>query len=332
MPLKLNPVVRKFIKVGLPLFVGVIILYFLYKGTDFKELWLNIKDVHWGILLFSLIFGLLGNVIRGFRWELLINPLGYAPKKLNLVYAVLGNYAVNFVLPRAGEIWRCGAISKEEKIPFTKLIGTLIIDRLFDSIMVLLFLLVTFLSNAALFYKNSDSFNFPTFLLSPYFYLSCIGSVLAIVLVLVLFKENKIIGKVWQFLDGIWKDMKTVWRMKRKTRFLCYTLGIWISYFFYFYVTFFAFGFTAELGVAAGLFVFTLSSISMVIPTNGGVGPWQAAVVLGLGVFLVSKEQAMAFATAVFTIQSIWVILCGLFGFVALSLKPKSTTTTTTTY
>ena len=321
MPVKLNSIIKKIIKIGFPLVLGIVILYFLYKDTDFNELWLNIKDANWFILVFSLIFGLSGNVIRGLRWELLINPLGYSPKKSSLIYAVLGNYAVNFVLPRAGEIWRCGIVSKEEKIPFTKLIGTLIIDRLFDTIMVMFCLLLAFLSNAALFYKNSDSFNLPEFLLSPLLYIVCVSIVVALVLVLIFLKENMIVKKTRTLLGGIWSDMKTVWNMKRKTRFLFYTFGIWVSYFLYFYITFFAFGFTAELGIAAGLFVFTLSSISMGIPSNGGLGPWQATVVLGLCALMVSREEATAFATAVFAIQSIWVVLCGLFGFLALSLK-----------
>lgn len=323
MPAKLNPVIGKILKIMLPLVLGIVILYFLYRDTDFNELWLNIKDARWGVLLFSLIFGLSGNVIRGLRWELLIRPLGYFPRKSKLIYAVLGNYAVNFALPRAGEIWRCGVVSKSENIPFTKLIGTLIIDRMFDTIMVLLFLLVTFLSNAALFYKNSEQFNLPEFLLSPLFYILCIGAMALAIFALCFFKENFIVKKIRSFLGGIWKDMKMVWRMKQKTRFLVYTFGIWISYFFYFYVTFYAFDFTSHLGLAAGLFVFTLSSISMAIPSNGGLGPWQAAVVLGLCTFMVDANQAKAFATAVFAFQSIWVVICGLFGIFALSVSPK---------
>lgn len=324
MPVNLNTAFGKFVKLVLPLLLGIIILYFLYRGTDFDELWINIKDANWFILLFSLVFGLLGNVIRGLRWELLIRPVGYRPHKLNLVYAVLGNYAVNFALPRAGEIWRCGVVSKYEKIPFTKLIGTLIIDRMFDTIMVALFLLVTFLSNAALFYKNSEQFNFPEFLYSPTFYLLCIAIVAATVLLFYLFRRSSFVGKIVSLLKVVWEDMKTVWKMKQKTRFLLYTLGIWCSYFLYFYITFFAFDFTSHLGIAAGLFVFTLGSISMAVPSNGGLGPWQAAVVLGLCAFMVDPNQAKAFATAVFAFQSIWVVICGLFGIFALSVRNKN--------
>lgn len=313
------------LRVTVPLVLGVIILYFLYKDTDFKNLWQIIKDANWAILSFSLIFGLLGNVIRGLRWELLIKPLGYYPKKSNLIYAVLGNYAVNFALPRAGEIWRCGVISKQEKIPFKKLIGTLIIDRVFDTLMVALILLLAFICNVTVFIKKSSDFAIPSFLTSVWFYVSIVVSIAVIAIIFIFFKENKIVKKVREFLLSIWNDMKTVKKMKEKKRFIFYTVSIWASYFLYFYVTFYAFGFTSELGIAAGLFTFAISSVSMAIPSNGGLGPWQASVVFSLVAFSVSSAHAIAFATAVFTFQSIWVVLCGLFGIGALSFKkPKN--------
>lgn len=324
MSVNLHLYISRFIKIILPLILGVVILYFLYKGTDFQDLWLNVKDAKWSVLLFSLLFGLTGNVIRGLRWELLINPLGYYPKRSRLIYAVLGNYAVNFALPRAGEIWRCGVIAKSDQVPFPKLIGTLIIDRLFDTLMVLLILLLTFFLNAAFFYQNSDQFNLPGFLFSPYLYLGLVLSSVAFALVFVFLKHHPIVRKISAFFATIWADMKKVWSMKKKKRFIVYTLGIWVSYFFYFYTTFFAFDFTKDLGVAAGLFVFTLSSISMGIPSNGGLGPWQASVVLGLCAFAVGIDMAKVFATAVFAIQSIWVVVCGLFGIFALMLDKKT--------
>ncbi|NDW11017.1 lysylphosphatidylglycerol synthase transmembrane domain-containing protein [Dysgonomonas sp. 520] len=314
---------NSFIKIFVPLGLGIVILYFLYRDTNFVDLWRIIKNANWAILTFSLIFGLLGNVIRGLRWRLIIDPLGYHPRKSSLVYAVLGNYAVNFALPRAGEIWRCGVISKEEKIPFKKLIGTLIIDRVFDTLMVALILLLAFVCNATVFLRKSSEFNIPPFLTSVWFYVAVAASLVVVIAIFAIFKENKIVKKVREFLLSIWNDMKTVKTMKEKKRFLIYTVSIWIAYFLYFFVTFYAFDFTSHLGIAAGLFVFALSSVSMAIPSNGGLGPWQAAVVFALMAFAIQSEQAIAFATAVFTFQSIWVVLCGLFGIAALSFNKE---------
>jgi uncharacterized protein (TIRG00374 family) len=321
----------KLLKVFIPLVAGVIILYFLYRKTDFGALWHYIKEANWWILSFSLIFGLMGNVFRGIRWNLLIRPLGYQPKASRLVYAVLGSYAVNFVIPRAGELWRCGVVSKNEKIPFTKLIGTILIDRLFDVVMVALFILTAFACNIKVFYKNRDLFNLPVWMTSLELFIGLAVVLLLCLTVLVVFKNSTGVKKIRNFFISMGKDMLQVWKMKEKTRFILYSFGIWISYFLYFYITFYAFDFTASLGIAAGLFVFTISSISMSIPSNGGLGPWQAAVVFGLCAYMVNIDQAKAFATAVFAFQSIWLVACGLFGMIMPSvgknaqLPPSST-------
>ena len=318
-----NPL-RKLLKIFVPLILGIVILYFLYSETSFSELWSYIKGANWWVLSFSLIFGLMGNVFRGIRWNLLIKPLGYQPKTSHLVYAVMGSYAVNFAIPRAGELWRCGMVYRKEKIPFQKLIGTIVIDRLFDVIMVGLFILAAFVFNVKLFYKERDLFNLPAWLTSPGLYIGLAVVAIICVVILIVFKNNWIVQKIRNFFAEMGRDMVQVWHMREKTRFLIYSFGIWISYFIYFYITFFAFDFTANLGIAAGLFVFTLGSISMTIPSNGGLGPWQAATVLGLCAYLVNIKQATAFATAVFAFQSIWQVACGLFGIMMLSMGKKT--------
>ena len=317
---------NKLIKVVLPLGLGILIIYYLFRDINFNDVWSILREANWGILLFSLIFGLLGNTIRGYRWELFIKPLGYSPKISNLNYAIYGGYAVNFALPRAGEIWRCGIIAKEEKVPFTKLFGTMILDRIFDTITVLCISLIAFLLNMQFFItqlkQNQGTLDsILSILKSPLLYLAIGAAIITTYIVFKFFKENFIVRKIKDFLSGMSKDMKAIWKMKTKGRLFLYTIGIWGSYFLYFYITFFAFDFTENLGFTAGLIAFALSSISMGVPSNGGLGPWQIAVIASLSLYGVSSLQATAFATGVFAIQSIWVILCGLFGMGMLAIK-----------
>ena len=130
-------ILRTFLKIILPLAFGCLLLWYLYSKMDIGEIWNVIrKGVRYEIILFSLLFGLGANIVRGLRWGLLIRSLGDKVKTCNVIYAVLGNYAVNLVLPRVGEVWRCGMITKYDKIPFTRLLGTLLIDRVSDTIMV----------------------------------------------------------------------------------------------------------------------------------------------------------------------------------------------------
>jgi len=318
--------IKKILQVGLPLVLGILIIYFFVKDIDPRELWDILKNANWGILLFSLIFGLLGNTIRGYRWELLIRPLGYSPKISNLCFAIYGGYAVNFALPRAGEIWRCGIIARDEKIPFSKLFGTMILDRVLDTVTVLCITVIAFFLNMQFLLKQGEERldSVTNLLTSPYLYLGILGCIVLIIVIFKVFKNNFIIKKIREILWGMWEDMKAIWRMKTKTRLFIYSISIWASYFCYFYITFFAFGFTANLGFTAGLVTFALSSISMGVPSNGGLGPWQVAVIASLVLYGVDNVSATAFATGVFAIQSLWVILCGLFGIAALSIKSRN--------
>lgn len=323
---KKNSLINNLLKVVLPLALGITIIYFLFRDINFSEVWAIVKDANWGILLFSLLFGLLGNTIRGYRWELFIKPLGYNPKVSNLNYATYGGYAINFALPRAGELWKCGAITKEEKIPFTKAFGTMILDRIFDTITVFCIALIAFLFNMQFFIEqlkhNQKTFDTVIEILqSPLLYIAIAAAIITTYIVFKFFKENFIVRKIKGFLSGMANDMKAIWKMKTKGRLFLYTLGIWGSYFLYFYITFFAFDFTKDLGFTVGLVAFALSSISMGVPSNGGLGPWQLAVVAALSIYGVSTLNATAFATGVFALQSIWVILCGLFGMAKLATK-----------
>lgn len=320
-------------KVVLPLVLGILILYFLFRDTDFVELWGAIKDANYGILAFSLIFGLLGNTLRGYRWELLIKPLGYTPRLSTLNYAIFGGYAVNFAVPRGGEVWRCAIVAKEENIPVKKLVGTIIVDRIFDMITVISLCFIAFLLNMNFFISeinnrlnnNQEALDSITSLIqSPLLYVAIIAAVALTYIVFRFFGDNFIVKKVKGFFIELWKDLKDIGRMRQKYRLIAYSIGIWACYFFYFYITFYAFSFTADLGLTVGLIAFAISSLSMGVPTNGGMGAWHFAVIAALTLYGVSELEAKAFATGVFAIQSIWLIFCGLVGMAMLSLRKKA--------
>ena len=150
--MEFKAITRTLFKIFLPLILGFLLLWYLYSKMDFSEIWRVIRQgVRYDIILFSLLFGLAANIVRGLRWGLLIRSLGDKVKTGNVIHAVLGNYAVNLVLPRVGEVWRCGMITKYDKIPFTRLLGTLVIDRVSDTIMVGLITLSIFLFNFSFF-------------------------------------------------------------------------------------------------------------------------------------------------------------------------------------
>ena len=321
---------RTLIKVLLPLSLGLILLWYLYRNQNPGEI-MNIirKGVRYDIIMISLLFGLLGNMIRGWRWCMLMDSLGKRVGRYNAIFAVLGNYAINLALPRVGEIWRCGVISKYEKIPFTKLLGTLFVDRIMDTFVVGLLTLCLSVFNIR-FFRNFFSENPPLFiemlyrmLSSVWFYVGIVLLALLIWFVFVRLKHLSLIQKTVGLLKNVLEGVKSLWKIKYKGRFFLQTLMIWVCYFAYFYITFFAFDFMQDLSFRIGLIAFAMGSIGVAVPVQGGIGVWHFMVMSTLVAFGVDKSDAGAFALLVFAVQTVWVALVGLFGVAALPVINK---------
>ena len=321
-------ILNQFISIVVPFILGAVILYFLLRDTNFHELWSVFKTANWGFLGFSLLFGIAGNTMKAFRWRLFIRPLGYEPSLKNLIFATWGSFAVNFLIPRAGEVWKSGAITKSDNIPFTKTFGTMLVDRIFDTLIVLTITFCVFFLNMNFFVEqlsqNTELFDkIHNLFTSPTLYVAIVALVILIYVTFKFFGDNKFVKKIKDLYTGILEDLKSIWKMDDKIWILLYTLIAWTLYFFYLYVAFFAFDFTKDLGVMAALIAFTLGSLSMAIPTQGGLGPWQVAVIAALTLYDVDRLQATAFATGVFSVQSLWVISWGIIGIVALAINSK---------
>lgn len=321
---------RKTIQILLPLAIGVILLWYLYRNQDLGEIMQVVKKgVRYDMILFSLFFGLAANTVRGLRWSMLIDALGKRVKRKNAVFSVWGNYAINMVFPRVGEIWRCGVMSKYEKIPFTKLLGTLFVDRIMDTLVVALLTLCLCIFNIS-FFQNFFAENPPviiktlyTLLSSVWTYAGIILSVLILWFVFVKLKHLSIVKKITEMFRNIWEGFKSLWKIEHKIRFVIQTALIWTGYFLYFYITFFAFDFTKDLGIRIGLIAFAMSSIGIAVPVQGGIGVWHFMVISTLVAFGADKSDAGAFAMVVFAVQTVWVILTGLVGIIALPVANK---------
>ena len=327
---KIKPVSVKFLKTFIPLAFGLFVFWLIFRTLDFKQIMLIVrKDVNYGIIALSLPFGLFGHIMRAYRWRLLIYPLGYRPKISNLIYSFLGNYGVNLAFPRLGEVWRCTMVNRYEKVPFAALIGTMITDRLFDFVPVGLILVAAFFLNVryfeTFFAQNPVIFdNFYAIVSSVWMYVGIVVVVIIIWFFFTFFKEQAIIRKTKAALLNIWEGIRSISRMKDKWMFIFYTVLIWSGYFLYFYICFFAFPFTQNLGLNRGLIAFGLSSIAVTIPIQGSIGTWHFVVIAVLAGFGLSKVDAAAFAFCVHTIQAlIFTALFGLFGILALPIANK---------
>lgn len=324
--------IKKIIQIVLPFILGIAVMAWTYKGFDFHKVArvLHGEVNYWWIFL-SLVFGVFGHLFRGWRWNLALAPLGEYPKMSNSVYAIFVSYAANLVIPRVGEVSRCGLLAKYEGVSFTKSLGTVVAERFIDSLLVVFITLVTLFLQSGVFVgffkvTGTDMNSFLGLFSSSNFYITIVCLLSLVILLIMLVRNISVFAKVRGILGDIWQGCLSIRKVKNPVLYILYTLGIWICYFLQFYLTFYSFHFSAGLGFMAGLVLFVVGSIAVVVPTPNGAGPWHFAVITMMMMYGVSKDDAGIFALLVHGIQTFLLILLGIYGLVALPLINKKLT------
>lgn len=325
----MKKLLKKALKLILPLALGGFVLFWVYRDFDVvkaKEVLLH--DTNWWWMLFSLLFGVMAQVIRGWRWKLALEPLGVHPKTTDCVNAIFISYAASLVIPRLGEVSRCGVLSRYDDISFSKSLGTVVTERLVDMLCIILLTAVTFLLQMPVFisFFEQTGTKIPSLmhlLTSVWFYIIVfctigVGMLLYYLLGMLSFFE-KVKGIALNIFEGI-VSLKNV---KNIPLFVIYSFLIWISYFFHFYLTFYCFGFTEHLGILAALVMFVGGTFAVIVPTPNGAGPWHFAVISMMMLYGVNVTDAGIFALIVHGIQTFLVALLGVYGLAALSLTNK---------
>lgn len=279
-----------------------------------------------------MVFTVLSHVVRAMRWQIQLRALGVAPPLFYIVLSIFGTYAVNLVFPRLGEVWRTGYISKRQNAPFATVFGSMVADRLADTITVLLLLLVTLVvaSDSLDAYLSQSGSLYDTLravAMSPFTWGAVAAGIAFVCWIFTAKTDNKLIVKLQQTVKGLWQGFAVVAKMPGRLRWLALTFGIWGCYFLQFYVAFYSFPFTSDLlaiyGIMPALVGFVFSSIAMGVPSNGGIGPWQWAVIFALGIYGLDGDRAGAFANLVLGANTLVLIALGLFTFITIALDKK---------
>ena len=325
----MNKKLKNIIKFLLFFSVGIFIFWWVSKDQDINELKEALKNADYTWILVSLGLGLLSHLSRALRWNLLIRPLGYKNKTINSFFSVMIMYLSNMAVPRSGEVIRCGVMSRTENIPFTKLLGTVFIERVIDFIILFILLAVvlttqmpvvlSMLENNPEIEQNIQNLLSSTPILAGIFLFVS----LIIVLIYVYRKKlkktkirSKIRGIILNFIEGI----KSIMKMERKLEFIAHSVFIWAMYFIMIYVVFWSFEFTSHLTLLTGLTVFVMSAFGMVAPSPGGMGTWHFMVIQTLIIYGVKESDAYAFAITAHTSTTLMMIVMGVLSVIFLPI------------
>ena len=314
------------LKVLFPLVLGGAILYWMYRGSDIRQIHHVLTDeMDWTWMLLSMPFGLLAQLMRGWRWRQTLDPVGEHPRMSSCVHAVLLSYAASLVVPRIGEFTRCAVLKRSDGVSFSKALGTVVTERAIDSLLIMIITGVTLLWQMSMFgtFFEKTGTSVDTILhqfSATGYWVTAICAVAAAILLWWLLRSLAIYSKVKATLHGIWQGIVSLKDVRNIPLFVFFSLGIWVSYFIHYYLTFFCFESTANLGLSCALVTFIVGSIAVIVPTPNGAGPWHFAVKTMLILYGVADEHALCFVLIVHTLQTGLVVLLGIYAWIALSL------------
>ena len=297
--------------------VGALFLFLAFRGQDTEKLLSDLKTANYSWVAVSSVACLLSHVFRAARWNMLITPLGHEPKLKNTFSAVMIGYLANLALPRLGEVSKCAALSRAEKIPANQLIGTMLVERIFDFLMLVLLTVLTitlqfdrigsFLDPIVGQIFNGNSSVTPV-------------AVLAFLSILIIFfslwfflLKGKIRypEKLITFVGGLRNGLLSFKDIKSKKTFVFYSLMIWMMYFASTYLCFFGLDATANLGMGAALATLFFGSVGMTIPVQGGIGTYHYMVAQGLTAYAINKTDGLAYATIIHSSQTLIILIIG---------------------
>lgn len=311
--------IKNAIKYLLLLGVGILLLWLTFKGHDLKKIFNDIYHARPLYVFLSVLAGFIAFLLRAYRWNMLIEPLGYRSSFFNASYALGLGYFANLAIPRIGEITRCGVLNRTDKIPMDKLIGTVITERVIDVVMLFLsvalvaalqFNLMTGFLRDKVFAGANEKSN------TTFFIMALLAAILILAgLFLLLSKSAKAVKlreRIILLIRGVWAGFFSVTKVKNKGMFVVYTFIIWALYFFSTYLCFFALDATAQLGWREGLFILVAGGLGMSAPVQGGIGAYHYIVSQALILFGIAETDGITYATLVHSYQMLLIIVLGL--------------------
>ncbi len=319
--------VSKALKIIVPLCVSAGLVIWLFHKVNVHQVVAVIKQgVNYWFIAAMMLLTVLSHIIRGVRWGYQLRAAGI-PRIPWLAESVsiFGAYALNLLFPYIGEAWRCVYVERREGCKLSTVVGTDLGDRASDGVMIsMLIVLAAFVAQKPM-ERFMTHYQMGRYIdrvaHSGEMWLWVAGVVLVLGVAGYLFRHTKFMQGVKASAMRMWDGFSVLFHMKGRGMYVLLTFGIWICYFLETYLCFFAFPFTRELidlpgscyGLIPGLVVFVFGSCSMAVPSNGGLGAWNIAVMFALSLYGISAADGAAYSLVFWSFQTMIQIASGVF-------------------
>lgn len=305
-----------FLKVIISIALAGFLLHLVFKNIDWDEFWSKALDVNYSWVIISIVLSIVAYVARAYRWNLLLRPLGYDLKTHRTTIAVLVGYLANLAIPRLGEITRCGVLNRNDKVPVSVGLGSVVVDRVLDMAMLLVLILVSLLVEferlSSFLQEAYKDLNIPTWVPYAIVFIGLLGLVF---LVLIIKRRNQLKGKLGELVNGFLSGFLSLKGVTNPLGVIISTLIIWVVYYLMSYIIVFSLPETNHLGLGAGFMLLVTGGIAISLPVQSGFGTYHGMIAGMLVLYSIDQSTGLFLATLLHTSQ---ILAVAFFGTIAL--------------
>jgi hypothetical protein len=302
--------------------LGALFVWLAFRGTDFSSLGASFRAADYRYLIPAMLLSVMVQLIRSYRWGVILEPLKKIDQWSLLSATSVGFMAISLLPMRMGEFVRPYLISRKSDIRLGATLATIVVERVFDMLTLMLMLLFSIVSIRS---KRNElpSWFFP----SAYIILLTTIPMLLLLIFAAIRRDvaakgidrvirllphalsDRLTRLVHSFLDGL--QILPDWR---KTAYIALlSLLTWFFIGLINYALFKAFAAMANLPLAAAYTVLLITALGITLPAAPGfVGNYHYSCMLGLALFGISKADALTYAILIHGLQFVIIILLGL--------------------
>lgn len=313
----MNPKLSKFLQITIPLTIGVFLIWYvfsLFTPEQIDEIVVHFKNANYFYVGVAVLLSVLSHLVRAYRWGFMLEPLGYHPRLGNSFMAISIAYLMNLFIPKSGELSRAIVINKYERVPVDNALGTVIIERVVDLVLLLFFTIAALLLEFDVLYDYLVD-------IVPVKSLLILASILFVLFVCFLlflkYSKSAMNLKIKKFVSGLKDGILTIFKMKKKWPFIFHSILIWLLYITSFYIATLTLEETSTIAMGTLIICFVVGSFSFAF-TNSGFGSYPAAIMAILLVFGIDKELGFAFGWIVWTSNIAYILIAGGLSFLLL--------------
>lgn len=315
-------------KIGfiIPILLMILFLYLAFHKVDFHKVFhiLSQLSISWFFIFIISFF--LSHFIRALRWKVMLKSTKPDSSVLNLFGATMIGYGLNSVIPRLGELYRGFFAGKWENVSRSVVLGTIIVERVIDILVLGISVLIS-----VLIYEGDLYSEIAWLKTTVIFGFIGIFSIIIVLVLLVKLKEKfysliikivskfseKIANKIAYIFEMLIDGFSTIKGTSSYIWVIIYSIIIMLNY-----------GLTAELGFyvlnlqdsfeinySMAWIVMTISAFGIIIPTPGGAGTYHfIGITVLVTLFAFTEEAASAYVLLTHTV-SIFIFILSMFLF-----------------